>query len=296
MLLSMTGFGEAHHHDTRWTVGVEVRSVNNRHLKLTCRLGDRYASFEPDVERIVRETVRRGTVQVTLRIDAPMSPDQYRINRVAFDSYRAQLEESLGSKVRRASMLAAVLNLPGVVETGRANDREDASESWPTVETSLREALERFNHSRAREGQAMKAELLKLGESIREQVETADSLAPEIVAAHRDRLYERVRQLVEERGATLQPADLVREVAIFAERTDIAEEITRLRAHLAQYSEVVSSDVEEAAGRKLEFIVQEMGREANTMGSKAGDVSLSRAVFEIKGALEKIRELIQNIE
>lgn len=296
MLLSMTGFGEARRLDDRWAVRVEIRSVNNRHLKLTCKLSDRFAALEPQLERLVREAVRRGTVQLVLRIDSPARPDSYRINRVALDSYRSDLEEALGAKVRRPALLAALLALPGVVETGRLHDGDEAAEAWPVVEETAREAIAHFNESRAREGRAMQDDLLALGQVAVQHMREAEALAPGVVAAYRDRLHDRVRFLIEEKGATLQPADLVREVSIFAERSDIAEEVTRLRAHLEQYLQVVREGSDDAAGRKLEFIVQEMGREANTMGSKAGDVGISRAVFEIKGALEKIRELIQNIE
>jgi len=298
MLLSMTGFGEARVQDERWSVSVEIRSVNNRHLKLTCKVGDRYAAFEPEIERLVRAAVRRGTVQFVLRIDSPSSADSYRVNRVAIDSYRSQLEDAFGAKIRRPVLLAAILSLPGVVETNRATAGDDSADAWPAVETSVREALDRFNESRAREGLAMQAEALALGRTIHHHLEVVAELAPAVVAGYRDRLLERVRFLIEERGSTIQAADLVREVAIFSDRSDVAEEVTRLRAHLEQYAQVAGAGVgaEEAAGRKLEFIVQEMGREANTMGSKAGDVAISRAVFEIKGALEKIRELIQNIE
>jgi uncharacterized protein (TIGR00255 family) len=117
---------------------------------------------------------------------------------------------------------------------------------------------------------------------------------PEIVASYQKRLTERVQGLVADQGVTIESKDLIREVAIFAERADIAEETVRLRAHLAQYLEVI--DERESSGRKLEFVVQEMGREINTMGSKANDVEVSRAVVEIKGLLERIRELIQNVE
>ncbi len=117
---------------------------------------------------------------------------------------------------------------------------------------------------------------------------------PEVVSSYQNRLQERVQSLVESRGVAIEAKDLIREVAIFSERADVAEEITRLRAHLNQYVEVIRAP--ESEGRKLEFIVQEMGRETNTIGSKANDVAISRSVVEMKGALEKIRELIQNIE
>ena len=139
----------------------------------------------------------------------------------------------------------------------------------------------------------MEQELRSLAQDISGHLERIASRVPEVVASYRDRLTDRVASLIQDRGITVEPEHLIREVAIFAERSDIAEEITRLRAHLDQFDTVISSD--DAPGRKLEFVVQEMGRETNTIGSKANDVDISRAVVEIKGTLEKIRELIQNV-
>jgi uncharacterized protein (TIGR00255 family) len=140
----------------------------------------------------------------------------------------------------------------------------------------------------------MAAELLSLGLAIAKRLERIAARGPEVVSSYNDRLAERVQTLVKDRGIAVEPRDLIREVAILAERADIAEEVVRLRAHLGQFEEVIHEP--ESAGRKLEFVVQEMGRETNTIGSKANDVAISREVVEIKGLLEKIRELIQNVE
>jgi uncharacterized protein (TIGR00255 family) len=140
----------------------------------------------------------------------------------------------------------------------------------------------------------MAAELTDLGRAVSTQLEKIADRGPDVVSSYQRRLTERVQSLLEGKGATIEPRDLIREVAIFAERADIAEEVVRLRAHLKQFVEVI--DEPESAGRKLEFVVQEMGRETNTIGSKANDVEISRGVVEIKGLLEKIRELIQNVE
>ena len=140
----------------------------------------------------------------------------------------------------------------------------------------------------------MAAELLLLGKGIATQLGRISERGPEVVASYQKRLVERVQALVQEQGVTVEPKDLIREVAILAERADITEEIVRLRAHLVQYVDVIHEP--ESSGRKLEFVVQEMGREINTIGSKANDVEISRGVVEIKGLLEKVRELIQNVE
>lgn len=292
MLLSMTGFGEARFQDERWSVDVELRTVNNRHLKLSSRLSEPYGCLEPDLDRLVRETIRRGTVQLVLRVERPRRADDYKINAVALASYRDQIRamgDSNGSAVELASLLA----LPGVVEERRVAD-EDPHEDWPALSKVVSQAIERLQSARAEEGRAMAAELLALGSGITAQLEEIERRAPAVVTAYQKRLTDRIQSFIEAQGVSLEPKDLIREVAIFADRADISEEMVRLRAHLAQYVEVINSP--ESSGRKLEFVVQEMGRETNTIGSKANDIEISRSVVEIKSLLEKIRELIQNVE
>ena len=288
MLLSMTGFGEGRLQDDRETVTVEMRSVNNRHLKLSARLGEPYAALEPEIERLVREGVRRGTVNLSLRVERPRRAEDYRLNLTAIESYREQLR-GLGTEPE----LAALLGLPGVVEDRRGSTDENHG-AWPRIEPVVRAALAAFQSARAEEGRAMAAELLALGRSIRERLERVAARAPAVVSGYEARLTDRVNALIERHGVQVEPKDLLREVALFAERADVAEEVTRLRAHLDQYEAVIEGP--ESAGRKLEFVVQEMGRETNTIGSKASDIDISREVVEMKGALERIRELIQNVE
>lgn len=289
MLLSMTGFGEAHHHDERFAVGVEVRTVNNRHFKLHARIGDRYSSLEPDLERLIRESVHRGTVQLTLRVERPRRAEDYQLNLVALTSYRDQLRDLQAGEAD----LAALLSLPGVVEE-RKTSADDPRDDWPLLARVVGEALTQLRTTRADEGRAMAAELLALGQEFGGHLDRIAARGPEVVAAYADRLLERVQALVRDQGVAVEPKDLIREVALYADRADIAEEVVRLRAHLSQYTEVIHEPG--GSGRKLEFVVQEMGREINTIGSKGSDVEISRAVIEIKGLLEKIRELILNVE
>jgi uncharacterized protein (TIGR00255 family) len=287
----MTGYGEARIQDERWSVGVEVRTVNNRHLKLSAKISEPYTALEPEVERLVRETIRRGSVQLLLRVERPRRCEDYRLNLVALASYRDQLRELLPAGV--PVDYGGLLNLPGVVEERKAAS-EDPHEDWPALARVVSEALGRLQAARGEEGRVMAEELRAMGVAMGEHVARISERGPEIVASYQKRLTERVQGLVAGQGVTVESKDLIREVAILAERADIAEETIRLRAHLAQYLEVI--DEPESSGRKLEFVVQEMGRETNTMGSKANDVEVSRSVVEIKGLLERIRELIQNVE
>jgi uncharacterized protein (TIGR00255 family) len=287
----MTGFGEARLQDERWSVGVEVRTVNNRHLKLSARISEPYGALEPELERLVRETIRRGSVQLTLRVERPRRPEDYRLNLVALASYRDQLLELHGRGV--PVDYSGLLSLPGVVEE-RKPTSDSPHDDWPALAAVVKEALERLQAARAEEGRVMADELLEHGRVIVGELTRIADRGPEVVGSYQKRLADRVQAMVQSQGIAIEPRDLIREVAIFAERADISEEIVRLRAHLDQYVSVIGEP--ESSGRKLEFIVQEMGRETNTIGSKANDVAISKSVVEIKGLLERIREMIQNVE
>lgn len=288
----MTGFGEARHADGRLSVTVELRSVNNRHFKLSAKISDPYSALESDIERQIREVVHRGTVQLSIRVDRPRQPEDYRLNLVALSSYRDQVAK-LSSGSDSAIDVGALLVLPGVVEN-RKEQADDPREDWPLLSKVLGEALQKFQQARRDEGRAMDQELRVQATIVAENLARVELRGPVVVSQYQARLRDRVQALVADHGLTIDANDLVREVAIFSERADIAEEMTRLRSHLVQFVGVL--DETESGGRKLEFIVQEMGRETNTIGSKANDVEISRCVFEMKGSLEKIRELIQNVE
>ena len=285
----MTGFGEARFVAPHLNVGVEIRAVNNRHFKLAAKISEPFAALEPEFEKLIRDVVRRGTIQLAVRVDRPRRDEDYRLNPIALRSYLHQAEAVVGAS---SPCLSGVLALPGVVET-RREAIDDPREEWPTLSQVVNEALGKFQASRAEEGKAMAEELISLSQIVADQLGQVEARGPHVVASYQARLEERVKNLLQGR-AMIEPKDLIREVAILAERADVAEEIIRLRAHLHQYSAVIAEP--ESAGRKLEFVVQEMGREINTMGSKANDIEISRSVVEMKGALEKIRELIQNVE
>jgi uncharacterized protein (TIGR00255 family) len=288
----MTGFGDARHQDQRWSIQVEVRTVNNRHLKLSAKISEPYSAIEPELEHLVRERVRRGAVQMSVRVERPRQAEDYRLNAVALASYRDQLKALQGPEQGPVD-LGTLLALPGVVEEIRPT-ATNPHDDWPELARVVAAALDRLEAARAQEGKAMAAELQSLAGAIDGHLGRIADRGPLVVQSYQKRLTERIQALVRDQGVTIDAKDLIREVAILSDRSDISEEIVRLRAHLAQYHEVIGES--ESPGRKLEFVVQEMGREVNTIGSKANDVEISRNVVEIKGLLEKIRELVQNVE
>jgi uncharacterized protein (TIGR00255 family) len=292
----MTGFGEARTQTDGLAVAVEVRAVNNRHLKLTVRGTDPYPLYEAEVEKVVRRHVRRGTLHVHLRVERGGQSAAPALNTAALADYLRQVRtacDEAGTPEFAAPLLAGALALPGVVPESR-NGTTPPDEEWPLVERTLDAALTKLNTMRRDEGKAMAAELLAHHRTIAEQLDSIRLLVPAVVTDYRQRLLDRVKQAVADAGVVLSAESIIREVALFADRTDVSEEVTRLTSHLEQFGELVRKG--EEAGRKLEFVIQEMGREVNTIGSKAGDVSISRHVFEVKATLEKLRELVLNVE
>ena len=290
----MTGFGEAHRQADGVAVVVEVRTINNRYFKLTLKCGEGYSLLEPEIESVVRQQIRRGTVQVALRVDRVRGSEDYQLNQAVLSNYRRQLRELSDQwHLGEAVPLAQLLLLPGVVIENPTSPAE-AEEEWPLVRETLVAAMENLAHMRADEGRAMATDLRANCQSIAAELKQVEERAPLVVAAYRERLVDRLKSTLAEFAVTLNPADLIKEVGLFAERSDISEEIVRLRSHLQQFDSIM--ELPESSGRKLEFLTQEMFRETNTIGSKANDVQIARHVIEIKASIERIREMIQNVE
>jgi uncharacterized protein (TIGR00255 family) len=294
LLLSMTGFGEATSQDGGVAVSVEVRTINSRYLKLYVRTSEGYSSLEPRIEAIVRKRVRRGTIQVNVRVDRAPSAEDYRINAEVLDGYRRQIE-AIGRDwdLARALPLDTLLLLPGVVSDDAGGSLQPADD-WPRIRDTVETAIASLHQMRVEEGQAMAADLASNCRAMAASLDEVEERAPVVVETYRARLGERLRKVLAELEATVDPADLLKEVSLFADRCDISEEITRLRSHLDQFQATMRGS--ESSGRKLEFLTQEMVREVNTIGSKASDVEISRHVVEMKAAAERIREMIQNVE
>ena len=294
MLLSMTGFGEGHHSSQGLDVSVEARTINNRYFKLSVRAPEGYAALEPMIEGVVRDAVRRGTVQINLRIHRQASPDDFSINEVVFKSYRRQLEKLMSSaNVGDEVLLGSILGLPGIVSEATAAG-SDVESAWPTVKSALGDALQHLSEMRQSEGEAMAKDLLANCQSVSSDLDAIEKRAPLVAQGFADRLRERLTKLLAEHEVKVETADIVREVGIFAERSDIAEEVVRLRSHLQQFDTIMRSG--DSVGRKLEFVTQEMFRETNTIGSKANDPEIARHVVDIKATIERMREMIQNVE
>jgi uncharacterized protein (TIGR00255 family) len=290
----MTGFGEAHCQHDGLAVAVEVRTINSRFFKLSVRTNEGYGALESQIEAIVRNSIRRGTVQVNARIDRCHSPDDFQINVGVLQRYRMQLEVLQQQwNMPRGVSLEALLALPGVVDES-CGGATGIEADWPAIERTVQAALENLARMRTDEGRAMAADLKANCQTVAVGLKQIEQRSPLVVEAYRTRLEERLKKILAEFQVELNAGDLIREVSLMADRGDISEEIVRLRSHLDQFGTIMA--LPESSGRKLEFLTQEMVREANTIGSKANDVEIARHVIEIKTAIERIREMIQNIE
>ena len=292
MLLSMTGFGNATFDADGVHVSSEIKSVNNRYLKLSVRMPDSVARFEADIEKLIRSRVARGSIQLSLRVRFHGGQSEYRIDPAVLKSYQQQLSEVSQNDSERPN-LAHLLQLPGVVTQTELPD-DLVNSLWPMIESCLTEALDHFDDFRQREGESMRQDLERQCEVIETGVSRVAELAPQVVAEYRDKILERVRRLISDATISVSENDVIREVALFSDRCDINEEITRLRSHTEKFLRLLNGTTSQ--GRKLEFIGQEMFREINTTGSKANNVTIALSVVEMKAAIERMREVLQNVE
>ena len=290
----MTGFGDARKQNDRLSIAVEVRAVNNRYLKIFTKAPGRYASLEGKIEKLVRESIFRGTVQIEVRANRIGGESRYTLNQTVLEEYWKNLHE-LAESIHVASPtdLGSLLDLPGAVVE---EDFEflDPQTDWPLIQETMTEAIQKLQIFRSTEGGSMEQNLRTNGSLIAAQLDQIEERAPQVVRDYRDQIKKRVEELLDGTQSQIEDTDLIREVSIFSERCDINEEITRLRSHLEQFEVFLNEKTSQ--GRKLEFLSQEMFRETNTIGSKANNVKIAHCVVEMKAAIEKMREILQNVE
>jgi uncharacterized protein (TIGR00255 family) len=290
---SMTGCGEGVSASGGSTCRVELRAVNNRAFKFSLRTRDGLAGLESQAEAAVRERIRRGTLHMTLDLAGPAATVTRRIDRSQLGAYLDELEDfCAGHGLTVPTAIDPLLALPGIV-CDAPPDATAAERIWPLVAEALGRAMDALDGMRHSEGAALAADMRGLCGEIGRLVAGIRGRVPQAVEQQRQRLVERVAGLVAERGATLTEADLAREVVLLADRSDIAEELVRLESHLEQFTRLLET---ESPGRQLDFLGQELAREANTVASKSADVEIAHAVVEIKTLVERLREQVQNLE
>ena len=298
MIKSMTGYGKGQHTENDRKFTIEIRSVNNRYNDITIKLPRFLNPFEERIRKQLAMTISRGKVEVFVQFETFAAADvNIKLNRPLADAYFAKLvaisrEYNLIPPRETPNILDMISNFPDIIEIDKSMESTPQDEIWQTLSIALDEAITHFLDMRRREGEALKADLL-------EKINKADGLVyeisesvPQIQESHREKLKVRIEEVLKD--IVIDEQRLLNEVAFYADKYSVDEELIRLGSHISQFKEILNESI--PIGKKMDFVVQEMVRETNTLGAKANDVAISRNIIQLKSEIEKIREQIQNIE
>ncbi|MBT4530128.1 MAG: YicC family protein [Phycisphaerae bacterium] len=291
MLRSMTGFGTSSSREDGVSLQVEIRTVNNKFYKANVRLPEPLQSLETAIDIAVSKRLSRGSVTINVKFTDSSDHGVATINKEILRNYIDQLKH-VDSEL--SIDMSRLLHLPGVMCSDP--EEEVVGRVKDSLLTLVEKACSDVIAMRNREGKSLEEDLEIHLSKIDEHLSCIKERAPEIVKEYQVRLQTRVQNLLAEIGKNVEDEDLLREVAIFAEKTDIAEEISRLSGHLVQFRELIDTKSGDPVGRTLDFLAQEMLRESNTIASKCLDGDRSRRIVEIKGAVDRIKEQVQNAE
>ncbi len=292
MIKSMTGFGRAVKEIDGYVITVEIKSVNHRYFEFSSRIPRQYGFIEDKLKSYVSSKVSRGKVDCFVSIEAlNTEAAEVVVNNTLASAYVKALKELEDNYELKGDYGASTISrFPDVLVVKKAEEDED--KLWSYVKDVCSEAIDKFIDMRLIEGAKMHDDIFGRGQFILENVSFIEERSPETVKEYNDKLIERVHELIGD--VSLDKARIIQEVAIYADKVAVAEETVRLRSHIDQLNTFLEAD--EPIGRKMDFLVQEINRETNTIGSKANDVEIARKVVDIKAEVEKIREQIQNIE
>ena len=294
MIKSMTGFGRAEYTDGKRDITVEIKSVNHRYSDISVKMPRRYSFAEDRVKAVVKSRLKRGKVDVSIMVENITENDiNIKLNepiaRQYFDNLKTLQDNfDLSGEIT----LRLLATMPDVMKA--IPDVDDEEEIAKAILVPVEEAAVNLEKMRAVEGEKLAEDLLGRGETIKGILDKIAERAPGVVVDYTAKLRERITELLAG-NATIPEERILTEAAIFADKCAIDEEITRLNSHLIQLKKIVDSP-NDAEGKKLDFLVQEMNREANTIGSKANDITITNYMLEIKSEIEKIREQVQNVE
>ena len=292
MVRSMTGFGRAKNQINGFDVTVEIKSVNHRYFEFSLRIPRSYNFLEEKIKNFLSQKISRGKVEVSILIDdLNQNSTVVEINREYADAYiKALADLSKEYKIKNDLKLSTIALNSEMFKVRRVAVEDEVIEA--AIMPVLEEAVDNFISMRSVEGERLLKDVTSRTESILSKVEFVEARSPETVTAYKEKITQKIKEMLSDN--TVDEQRVLTEVAIFADKVAVAEETVRLRSHIKQFNSLLLSD--EAVGRKLDFIVQEMNREANTIGSKAQDIEIAHTVVDIKSEIEKIREQIQNME
>lgn len=292
MIRSMTGFGREHKVIDGREYLVEIRSVNSRYYEFTAKLPRQYMYLEEKLKTLLKEKISRGKVEVSLSVyNIKGKETAVTVNELVVENYVTAMREA-GEKFGLTDDLSlnSIFKMTDAFNVVRAD--VDEEEIWLAVKETAEGALDKFVKMREAEGEKMKADILEKLSNIEAMIDKVCEYSPETVKAYRERLMAKMTEILENKQIDEQR--ILLEAGIFAEKIAVDEETVRLKSHFEQFRKML--DTEELVGRKLDFLVQELNRETNTIGSKAQDLRITRIVVNVKSEIEKIREQIQNIE
>lgn len=299
MLKSMTGFGRGEYEDDSFSITVEIKTVNHRYNEVAIRLPRFLNPLEDRIRKTILKTVNRGRIDVFINADYTSSDNcSLKVDKNLAAAYHKALQEvgeAIGASdvtINGAVELLHIARCPEVI-----NVKEgffDVETVWPKVQQAVEQAVANLVAMREAEGGNIYGDFIYRADLIAAKLAEIEERSPKVVEEYQARLSERLNNLLEDHNIAVEPERLLQEVAIFADRTSITEEIVRLKSHIKQFKIIIASD--QPVGRKLDFLIQEFNREANTIASKANDYTLAQIVVDVKAEIEKIREQIQNIE
>ncbi len=294
MVKSMTGFGRSEYTDEKRNIIVEIKSVNHRYSDISVRMPRRYSFAEDKIKNAVKETLRRGKVDISILVENIAESDvNVKLNTMIARQYYDNLKELAGEfGLENNITLQFLATLPDVMKS--MPDVEDEEEITKALLAATDGALAKIDEMRTAEGAKLAEDLIMRGETIRMLAKKIEQRSPLVTKAYEEKLRERITELVGKNVAVPEDRILL-EAAIFADKSSITEELVRLDSHTMQLKNILSNS-NQPDGKKLDFLVQEMNREANTIGSKANDIEITNLMLEMKAEIEKIREQVQNIE
>lgn len=294
MMNSMTGYGEAQGEADGVNYAVEVKTVNNRYLKTMIKLPELASFLEEDIDKLLRKNIFRGTINYVLRLKDTSASALFDINEAALQAVLEKLSRAGSSTgINGVIDIGNLLTLPGIIQPALPG-KERAVQIRKLVLEISQKALDKLKRMRATEGDYLETDIKKCCTIIEEGLEQVRGRSAIVIKEYADKLKKRVNELLAHAELKIDEGILAREVAIFAERSDISEEVARLDSHLQQFAQCCRGS--DQAGRRLDFISQEMLREANTIASKASDTETTRYVVNIKCQIDRIKEQVQNIE
>ena len=295
MIKSMTGFGRGVFADEQRTVTVEIRSVNHRYSDITVKMPRRYQFAEDAIKGVLKESISRGKVDVSVNVENTAASDvEVSVDLGLAKQYHDALQAIAAAfpGLKDDVSVGKIASMPDVLKTQSAEEDEDSFTA--AVCAATRDASDAFAAMRAAEGARLIEDVLQRNDLIEATVTEVEKYAPNVEKLYAERMKERITELLDGQAAIPQDRILL-EAAVFADKANITEEIVRLKSHCAQLRAIVA-DSSAPVGKKLDFLVQEMNRESNTIGSKANDINITNSVLVLKAEIEKIREQIQNIE